>query len=97
MRSKASAVMRADGDAPAQADGTSAWPPARAARMKPPIGRLVPPSASSIAAPRVNAGKAEPALKAAQSAGDGAKVLVSCWKPAMKILMIVAAAPVRLR
>ena len=55
--------------------------------MKPPIGRLVGPRASSMASPLLKAGKAEPLSKAGQSALVGAKVLVSCWSWAMTNFM----------
>ena len=75
------------GAAPAQAEGASVQPRWRALRMKPPIGMLVPPRRPSIAAPTQKAGKAEPLSNAGQSALLGAKVLVSCWKPATKMRM----------
>ena len=79
MRSNASCVTYDEGEAPAQAEGTSVHCKRRASSMKPPMGMFTPVSKSTMAWPRTKAGNASPVLKAAQSARLGAKVLVSCW------------------
>jgi hypothetical protein len=79
MRSKASCVTYDDGMAPAQADGTSVQPCARAASMNPATGMLMPLSAACISGPRMKGGNESPRVNAVQSARLGAKVLVSCW------------------
>ena len=68
-----------EGIAPAQHEGSSVQPCARAKSMKPATGMLMPASCSTIAFPRTKAGNESPRVKAAQSARLGAKVLVSCW------------------
>ena len=79
MRSNASSVTCADGIAPHQLLGSRSQPRVFAASMKPPMGMLTPRILSSIGPPWMKAGNESPRLKAAQSAGLGAKVLVSCW------------------
>ena len=81
MRSNASRVTRPEGWAEHQVNGTRSWCSERASCTKPAAGRLIPATASNIAAPRVRPGQASGASKSANVAGTGENVFVSCWKP----------------
>ena len=65
MRSNASRVTCADGDAAAQVSGTIAWPRARNASMAPCTGMLAPATASNSVSPRWIDGQPPPASNAA--------------------------------
>ncbi len=79
IRSNASRVIDADGDAPAQQDGTIEVPAARASFRKPLTGSPPPSCSATIASPRAKGGKKFPRSNAAQSAAVVfAKLLVSC-------------------
>src|SRR3979409_191638 len=88
IRSYASRVTGADGDAAPQTRPTVRCPSACSASMAPAAGMLAPERRGAMSAPDVSGGQPPPSWNGVKSAFDGAKVLVSCWKPPTAIVLI---------
>ena len=65
MRSNASEVTSAEGDAEHHRSGARLWPCPRAVSMKPAIGRLMPATASISGQPRTSPGQPSACANAA--------------------------------
>src|SRR6185503_1207452 len=89
MRSNASFVTCAEGDAALHASPTVRWPSACSASIAPAAGMLAPARRGAILSPSVSSGQPPPCSNAANVAFDGAKVLVSCWKPPTAIVAML--------
>jgi len=78
IRSNASSVTWADGEAAAQTVGSSLCAVLPICSMKPAMGRFIPLTPSKICSPVKSGGQPLPRTKSSKLQLDGAKVLVSC-------------------